>query len=126
MALDKLLEDTKLARKSESSSQGVLKGSKSQRSSKGEENEAVPTLANLASLVPKDVFAASIGKTTRAVIEMAKQGKLPAFYMSDPQKPNGNAELWINLEEWNKYAAHLVEQAPIEWHDWKNRISHSK
>lgn len=99
---------------------------KHRSSSQKAEDEKPMNLSNLAALVSKEVFAASIGKTPKAVVEMAKQGKLPAFYMSDPQKPNGNAELWINLEEWNKYAAHLVEQAPAEWHNWKNRISHSK
>ena len=57
---------------------------------------------------------------------MAKAGKLPAFYMTDPLKPGGNAELWINRREWDKHAANLVDEAPTDWHDWKNRISHSK
>lgn len=96
------------------------------RKTKGATEEGSHHLTKPAALVSKEVFAASIGKTPKAVVEMAKQGKLPAFYMSDPQKPNGNAELWVNLEEWNKYAAALVEQAPAEWHNWKNRISHSK
>ncbi|MBA1682023.1 Cox family DNA-binding protein, partial [Escherichia coli] len=65
-------------------------------------------------------------KTPRAVAEMAKAGKLPAFYMTDPLKPGGHAELWINRREWDKYAAQLVDEAPTEWHDWKNRISYSK
>ncbi|BEB20058.1 hypothetical protein VEE42_12400 [Escherichia coli] len=65
-------------------------------------------------------------KTPRAVAEMAKAGKLPAFYMTDPLKPRGKAELWINRREWDKYAAQLVDEAPTEWHDWKNRISYSK
>lgn len=117
-----------MTRKSESPAQvkPPIEGSKTRRRTKDATEETALNLSNLAALVSKEVFAASIGKTPKAVIEMAKQGKLPAFYMSDPQKPNGNAELWINLEEWNKYAAHLVEQAPAEWHNWKNRISHSK
>ncbi|WP_214294323.1 Cox family DNA-binding protein, partial [Escherichia coli] len=49
-----------------------------------------------------------------------------AFYMTDPLKPGGHAELWINRREWDKYAAQLVDEAPTEWHDWKNRISYSK
>ncbi|HID6870505.1 TPA: Cox family DNA-binding protein [Enterobacter hormaechei] len=77
-------------------------------------------------LLSKEGFALYIGKTPRAVAEMAKAGKLPAFYMADPLKPGGHAELWINRREWDKYAAQLVEEAPTEWHDWKNRISYAK
>jgi Regulatory phage protein cox len=77
-------------------------------------------------LLSKEGFALYIGKTPRAVVEMAKAGKLPAFYMTDPLKPGGKAELWVNRREWDKYAAQLVEDAPSEWHDWKNRISYGK
>ena len=77
-------------------------------------------------LLSKEGFALYIGKTPRAVAEMAKAGKLPAFYMTDPLKPGGHAELWINRREWDKYAAQLVDEAPTERHDWKNRISYSK
>lgn len=77
-------------------------------------------------LLSKEGFALYIGKTPRAVAEMAKDGKLPAFYMTDPLKPGGKAELWVNRREWDKYAARLVQDAPTEWHDWKNRISYSK
>lgn len=38
-------------------------------------------------LLSKEGFALYIGKTPRAVAEMAKAGKLPAFYMTDPLKP---------------------------------------
>ncbi|MCS2172335.1 regulatory phage cox family protein [Scandinavium sp. TWS1a] len=79
-----------------------------------------------ADLLSKEGFALYIGKTPRAVVEMAKAGKLPAFYMTDPLKPGGKAELWVNRREWDKYAAQLVEDAPTEWHDWKNRISYGK
>lgn len=44
-------------------------------------------------LLSKEGFALYIGKTPRAVAEMAKAGKLPAFYMTDPLKPRGKAEL---------------------------------
>lgn len=44
-------------------------------------------------LLSKEGFALYIGKTPRAVAEMAKAGKLPAFYMTDPLKPGGHAEL---------------------------------
>lgn len=77
-------------------------------------------------LLSKEGFALYIGKTPRAVAEMAKAGKLPAFYMADPMKPGGNAELWVNRREWDKYAAQLVADAPDEWHDWKSRISTHK
>jgi len=77
-------------------------------------------------LLSKEGFALYVGKTPRAIAEMAKAGKIPAFYMSDPLKPGGNAELWVNRLEWDKYAAQLVEEAPDEWHEWKNRISFSK
>lgn len=77
-------------------------------------------------LLSKEGFALYIGKTPRAVAEMAKAGKIPAFYMVDPMKPGGNAELWVNRREWDKYAAQLVDEAPTEWHDWKSRISTHK
>lgn len=77
-------------------------------------------------LLSKEGFALYIGKTPRAVVEMAKAGKLPAFYMVDPLKPGGKAELWVNRREWDKYAAQLVDEAPGEWHEWKNRISYNK
>ncbi len=77
-------------------------------------------------LLSKEGFALYIGKTPRAIAEMAKAGKLPAFYMTDPLKPGGNAELWVSRREWDKYAAQLVNEAPEEWHDWKNRISAHK
>lgn len=81
---------------------------------------------NPSDLLSKEGFALYIGKSPRAVVEMAKAGKLPAFYMKDPLKPGAQAELWVNRREWDKYAAQLVEEAPTEWHDWKNRISYSK
>ncbi|AIK13743.1 phage regulatory protein [Pectobacterium atrosepticum SCRI1043] len=79
-----------------------------------------------ADLLSKEGFALYVGKTTSAIVAMAKAGKLPAFYMADPLKPGGNAELWIHRLEWDKYAKQLVETAPPEWHGWKDRISASK
>ncbi|WP_413740811.1 Cox family DNA-binding protein [Sodalis sp. RH18] len=79
-----------------------------------------------ADLLSKEGFALYVGKTPAAVVAMAKAGKLPAFYMSDPLKPGGLAELWINRREWDKYAEQLVEQVPEEWHGWKDRISARK
>lgn len=116
-----------MTRKSESAEgNSNLSDTAKQSNRQKRENEATLSLQNLASLVSAEAFAAAIGKSPKAVVEMAKAGKLPAFYMSNPQKPNGNAELWINREEWDKYAAQLVEQAPPEWHGWKNRLSHRK
>ncbi len=79
-----------------------------------------------ADLLSKEGFALYVGKTVAAVVSMAKAGKLPAFYMSDPLKPGGHAELWINRREWDRYAEQLVEQVPEEWHGWKERISFRK
>jgi len=107
----------------------------SERKSESQDNfsdvqEANKSRIQLASapsdLLSKEGFALYIGKTPRAVVEMAKAGKLPAFYMTDPLKPGGKAELWVNRREWDKYAEQLVEEAPTEWHDWKNRISYGK
>ncbi|MGO2460535.1 MAG: Cox family DNA-binding protein [Ewingella sp.] len=79
-----------------------------------------------ANLLSKEGFALYVGKTPAAVVAMAKAGKLPAFYMADPLKPRGHAELWISRKEWDKYADQLVEDAPDEWHGWKDRISAGK
>lgn len=77
-------------------------------------------------LLSKEGFALYVGKTPAAIVAMAKAGKLPAFYMADPLKPGGHAELWISRKEWDKFADQLVEDAPVEWHGWKDRISASK
>lgn len=93
---------------------------------KKNKRDSINLAADPSDLLSKEGFALYIGKTPRAVAEMALAGKLPAFYMTDPLKPGGHAELWINRREWDKYAAQLVDEAPTEWHDWKNRISYSK
>ncbi|MBD3064681.1 hypothetical protein ID150_17300 [Escherichia coli O157:H7 str. EC10] len=93
---------------------------------KKNKRDSIKLAADPSDLLSKEGFALYIGKTPRAVAEMARAGKLPAFYMTDPLKPGGHAELWINRREWDKYAAQLVDEAPTEWHDWKNRISYSK
>lgn len=98
------------------------KSSVPEKSKRGAINLAVKP----SDLLSKEGFALYIGKTPRAVVEMAKAGKLPAFYMVDPLKPGGKAELWVNRREWDKYAAQLVDEAPSEWHEWKNRISYNK
>lgn len=94
---------------------------------KAEKKRAEIKLSNEPSkLLSKEGFALYVGKTPIAIASMAKAGKLPAFYMADPLKPGGHAELWINREEWDRYADQLVEAAPEEWHGWKDRISYSK
>lgn len=77
----------------------------------------------LSGLLSKEGLALYIGKMPRAVVEMAKTEKIPAFYMTDPLKSGGKAELWVNRREWDKHAAQLVDEAPEEWHEWKNHIS---
>lgn len=68
-------------------------------------------------LLSKEGFTLYIGKTPHVVAEMAKTGKLPAFYVTDLLKPGDHVELWINHREWDKHAAQLVDGAPAEWHD---------
>jgi hypothetical protein len=97
--------------------EGVTKPSK---------RDAIKLAASPSDLLSKEGFAQYVGKTPNAVVCMAKAGKLPAFYMVDPLKPGGNAELWVNRKEWDKYAAQLVESAPTEWHGWKDRLSAGK
>lgn len=77
-------------------------------------------------LLSKEGFAMYVGKTPIAIASMAKAGKIPAFYMTDPLNPGGHAELWVHRGEWDKYADQLVENAPDEWHGWKDRLHHSK
>ena len=78
------------------------------------------------SLLSKEGFALYVGKTPNAVACMAKAGKLPSFYMADPAKPGGKAELWVSRKEWDGYHDQLVESAPAEWHGWKDRLSANK
>lgn len=85
--------------------------------------DAIKLATTPSDLLSKEGFALYVGKTPNAVVCMAKAGKLPAFYMVDPSKPGGQAELWVNRKEWDKYAAQLVESAPAEWHGWKDRLS---
>lgn len=88
--------------------------------------DAIRLAENPSDLLSAEGFALYIGKTRRAVADMAREGKLPAFYMADPLKPGAQAELWINRKEWDRYAAQLAESAPEEWHGWKDRISAGK
>ncbi|RQM37226.1 Cox family DNA-binding protein [Erwinia psidii] len=114
----------------EHEAQEVAENPDGQEASKGitktRKREMVRLSESPSDLLSKEGFAMYVGKTTNAVVCMAKAGKLPAFYMADPLKPGGYAELWINRREWDKYAAQLVESAPEEWHYWKNRISANK
>ncbi|WP_226019860.1 Cox family DNA-binding protein [Serratia symbiotica] len=63
-------------------------------------------------LLSKEGFAMYVGKTPIAIASMAKAGKIPAFYMTDPLNLGGHAELWVHRGEWDKYADQLVENAP--------------
>ena len=93
---------------------------------KPSKRDAIKLAASPSDLLSKEGFAQYVGKTPNAVACMAKAGKLPAFYMADPLKPGGYAELWVNRKEWDRYAAQLVESAPAEWHGWKERLSAGK
>ncbi|TBL46460.1 hypothetical protein EYY99_02985 [Hafnia alvei] len=81
---------------------------------------------NPSALLSIEGFALYVGRTKRAIEEMAKSGKLPVHYMVDPSKPGGHAQTWINREDWDEFARQLVQNAPPEWHEWKNRFSYSK
>lgn len=89
---------------------------------KSPEREEIRLAKNPAKLISKEGFALYIGKTVDAVVAMAKAAKAPAIYMADPLNPGGNAELYFDREEWDEACRQLVESAPPEWHDWKNRL----
>ncbi|MGF2865651.1 Cox family DNA-binding protein [Salmonella enterica] len=89
---------------------------------KSPEREEVRLAKNPAKLISKEGFALYIGKTVDAVVAMAKAAKAPAIYMADPLNPGGNAELYFDREEWDEACRQLVENAPPEWHDWRNRL----
>ncbi|EIE7937263.1 hypothetical protein LDT72_003287 [Salmonella enterica] len=89
---------------------------------KSPEREEIRLAKNPAKLISKEGFALYIGKTVDAVVAMAKAAKAPAIYMADPLNPGGNAELYFDREEWDEACRQLVESAPLEWHDWRNRL----
>lgn len=89
---------------------------------KSPEREEIRLAKNPAKLISKEGFALYIGKTVDAVVAMAKAAKAPAIYMADPLNPGGNAELYFDREEWDEACRQLVENAPPEWHDWRNRL----
>lgn len=89
---------------------------------KSPEREEIRLAKNPAKLISKEGFAMYIGKTVDAVVAMAKAAKAPAIYMADPLNPGGNAELYFDREEWDEACRQLVESAPPEWHDWRNRL----
>ncbi|MFS9878481.1 Cox family DNA-binding protein [Salmonella enterica] len=89
---------------------------------KSPEREEIRLAKNPAKLISKEGFAMYIGKTVDAVVAMAKAAKAPAIYMTDPLNPGGNAELYFDREEWDEACRQLVESAPPEWHDWRNRL----
>lgn len=88
---------------------------------KSPEREEVRIAVNPSVLLSKEGFALYIGKTVSAVVAMAKENKAPAIYMADPINP-GYAELYFNREEWDDACRQLIESAPPEWHDWRNRL----
>lgn len=88
---------------------------------KSPEREEVKLAVNPSVLLSKEGFAMYIGKTVAAVIAMAKENKAPAIYMADPINPS-YAELYFNREEWDEACKQLIESAPPEWHDWRNRL----
>ncbi|ENQ3931844.1 hypothetical protein ACEF99_003729 [Salmonella enterica subsp. enterica serovar Newport] len=88
---------------------------------KSPEREEVRLAVNPSVLLSKEGFALYIGKTVAAVVAMAKENKAPAIYMADPINP-GYAELYFNREEWDDACKQLIESAPPEWHDWRNRL----
>ncbi|EAP0275716.1 hypothetical protein DK986_15600 [Salmonella enterica] len=97
-------------------------GQQEKKTRKSPEREEVKLSENPSALLSKEGFALYIGKTVDAIVSMAKASKLPAIYMADPLNPGGNAELYINREEWDEACRQLIESAPPEWHDWKNRL----
>ena len=77
----------------------------------------------LSDLVTPELFAAYIGKTPAAIRKMATAGKLPVIRMKDPLNPSKKGgEVYIHKGEWDAYVAHMAQNAPPEWHDWKNRL----
>ncbi|TBL61187.1 Cox family DNA-binding protein [Hafnia alvei] len=88
--------------------------------------EPIRISENPSALLSVEGFALYVGRTKRAIEEMVKSGKLPVHYMVDPAKPGGHAQTWINREDWDEFARQLVQNAPPEWHEWKNRFSYAK
>lgn len=77
----------------------------------------------LSDLVTPELFAVYVGKTPAAIRKMATAGKLPVIRMKDPLNPSKKGgEVYIHKGEWDAYVAHLAQNAPPEWHDWKNRL----
>lgn len=99
---------------------GTKKAKKPKR--KPPEREEIRLAEKPSRLISKEGFALYIGKTVDAVVAMAKAAKAPAIYMADPLNPGGNAELYFDREEWDDACKQLVESAPPEWHDWRNRL----
>lgn len=110
------------AQNTEATTEGAAAEPSEKKPRKAPEREEVKLSENPSVLLSKEGFALYIGKTVSAVVSMAKASKLPAVYMADPLNPGGNAELYIDREEWDEACRQLVESAPPEWHDWKNRL----
>ncbi|EAP0170017.1 hypothetical protein DLE68_02065 [Salmonella enterica] len=102
--------------------EAVTEEQATKKTRKSPEREEIRLAKNPAKLISKEGFALYIGKTVDAVVAMAKAAKAPAIYMADPLNPGGNAELYFDREEWDEACRQLVESAPPEWHDWRNRL----
>ncbi|EAB5694688.1 hypothetical protein CLF55_21630 [Salmonella enterica subsp. enterica serovar Kottbus] len=102
--------------------EAVAEEQAAKKTRKSPEREEIRLAKNPAKLISKEGFALYIGKTVDAVVAMAKAAKAPAIYMADPLNPGGNAELYFDREEWDEACRQLVESAPPEWHDWRNRL----
>ncbi|WP_427192584.1 Cox family DNA-binding protein [Serratia marcescens] len=76
----------------------------------------------ISQLVTPELFAEYIGKTPSAIRKMASANKLPVIRMKDPDKPNGQGEIYIHKGEWDAFADYLASTAGPEWHAWKDRL----
>lgn len=63
-------------------------------------------------------FAELIGKSDKAVEQMAKLGKLPVIELRDPTKVNSRAgEKWVYIPEFNRGVREAFYNRPIEQRD---------
>lgn len=104
--------------------QGEVKPAKKPRAAF--DRDVIRISENPSVLISIEGFALYVGRTKRAIEEMVKDEKLPAYYMVNPLTPGGHAQTWINREEWDEFARQLVQKAPPEWHEWKNRFTYTK
>ncbi|MBX9476166.1 Cox family DNA-binding protein [Yersinia enterocolitica] len=70
--------------------------------------------------VPVAMFARMIGKTTTAVGDMVRDGKLPIIQMKNPEALNARSENWIYIPEFNKVMREAYFNRPKQERDaWK-------